>query len=286
MNAKLRNGIIIATVGIILILAGITVFYLFVSTAYKPIEQPTPVLPPTKMVVVASRDMALGTLIAAGDLTLVEVPENIIPRDAILDIALVVNRRLKSAVVAGEMLLEHKLANPTNVNHDIAYELPDDKVLMAFLPSDLMTSLSILERGDIVDILVTMPVPVEVTNQQPLNNQTGTNQPQTEVRTFTFDAMQKVSITAIVADIQTQGEAQPAVPNAPTPTPALSAIKIKALLLALSPQDALLLKNLKDTGAIFDLVLRSPTSEALFETTPILTEYIRDRYGLEIPRQP
>ena len=54
-----------------------------------------------------------------------------------------------------------------------------------------------------------------------------------------------------------------------------------ALLLALDPQDALVLKHLKDTGAIFDLVLRSPTSNLLFDLEPVTDEYLIDLYGLE-----
>jgi hypothetical protein len=57
---------------------------------------------------------------------------------------------------------------------------------------------------------------------------------------------------------------------------------INAILLALNPQDALVLKHLKDTGAIFDIVLRSPTSEVQFDLTPVTEQYIIEYYGLEI----
>jgi hypothetical protein len=57
---------------------------------------------------------------------------------------------------------------------------------------------------------------------------------------------------------------------------------INAILLALNPQDALVLKHLKDTGAIFDIVLRSPTSELQFDLTPVTEQYIIEFYGLEI----
>jgi pilus assembly protein CpaB len=53
-------------------------------------------------------------------------------------------------------------------------------------------------------------------------------------------------------------------------------------MLALAPQDALVLKHLKDTGAIFDLVLRAPTSTELFDLTPVTSQYISERYQLLI----
>jgi hypothetical protein len=72
-----------------------------------------------------------------------------------------------------------------------------------------------------------------------------------------------------------EGEAQ----TEETPKPET---RIRAYLLALPPQEALILKHLKDTGAIFDIVLRSPTSRAQFDLTPVTAEYIIELYGLEI----
>jgi pilus assembly protein CpaB len=68
------------------------------------------------------------------------------------------------------------------------------------------------------------------------------------------------------------------------PTPQPSDVRVKAYLLALQPQDALVLKHLKDSGATFDMVVRSPTSNSLFELSPVTSEYIVDRYQLEVPR--
>jgi hypothetical protein len=65
----------------------------------------------------------------------------------------------------------------------------------------------------------------------------------------------------------------------PTPAPET---RIRAYLLALNPQDALILKHLKDIGAIFDFVLRAPTSTVQFELTSVTEEYIIEFYGLEI----
>ncbi len=53
------------------------------------------------------------------------------------------------------------------------------------------------------------------------------------------------------------------------------------MLLALDPQDALILKHLKDTGAIMDFVIRSPTSNLLFELEPVSVDYLVDLFGLE-----
>jgi hypothetical protein len=70
----------------------------------------------------------------------------------------------------------------------------------------------------------------------------------------------------------------------PTPTPPPGSSRVRAYLLALSPQDALILKHLQDTGAKFDLVLRAPTSIELFDLTPVIPDYLVDRYELEIKK--
>ena len=100
------------------------------------------------------------------------------------------------------------------------------------------------------------------------------------VRIITMDAYQAVEITALVADIiPVEGEAATTDPNA---SPDRGDIRVRAYLLALPPQDALLLKHLIDTGATFDMVIRAPTSRGKFELIPISKEYIVELYGLGI----
>ena len=59
-------------------------------------------------------------------------------------------------------------------------------------------------------------------------------------------------------------------------------MNIQAYLLALDPQDALVLKHLKDRNAIFDIVLRAPTSNNNFELAPVYDDFLNDYFGLEI----
>jgi hypothetical protein len=78
--------------------------------------------------------------------------------------------------------------------------------------------------------------------------------------------------------VLTPGAAQTPIPP---PEPGRTSSSPIALLLALAPQDALVLKSLKDSGANFDLVLRSPTSTELFETVPVTDQYLIERFQLE-----
>ena len=279
MNSRLRNGLIIAFLGISLLLVAGLVFSLYLGGAFQPVNNPAVVSTPSEKILVAARDLPVGTQIQEGDYKELDVPVAVLPRDYITDPALVVNRVLKIPMFTGEYFLEHQIASPTDLTHDIPFVISENEVLVAFQPSDLMTSLGVVEQGDVVDIHVTMPVVVSSDTQPPTDASGGT-QTQNESRTFTFNAMQRIVVTSLVMEQPKTGAAQS------DAAAAVRAGKIQALLIALTPQDALLLKYFKDNGAVFDLVIRSPMAEGLYETKPILQEYIRDRYGLEIPRQP
>ena len=189
-------------------------------------------------------------------------------------------------IVSGEIVMSQHLADPTNINRDLAFVLQEDEVLMAFPVVDLMGQLEMLGRGDRVDILITYELEVRLPEEGvTLTLET----PEPVTQKFTFDAMQRLEITATIVEITSadQGGNQ-GVPTinqegtpVPTPTPSPSERNTVALLLALDPQDALVLKHLKDTDAIFDFVLRSPTSNILFELEPVTSDYLIDLYGLE-----
>ncbi len=233
-------------------------------------------------VVVVTRDLALGDALTAADLTTASVPVEVAPRTAITKIEDAVGKIIKTDLVQGEMVLGHNLADPTNNNGDLSFILSEDHVLLAFPADDLMSRESMIKRGDIVDIFATFEQKVKTVGEQQV---TTTGEPvEPEMRTFTVDSFQRVSVTAMVLEIIDQegnttpltGAAPAQDPNAPVET------RTRAYLLALDPQDALVLKHLKDTEAIFDIVLRNPTSTTQFDLTPVTEEYIIELYGLEI----
>jgi pilus assembly protein CpaB len=189
-------------------------------------------------------------------------------------------------IVGGEMIMSQHLADPTNKHRDLAFILQDNEVLMAFPVVDLMGQLEMLTRGDRVDILITMAHEVSIPEEGPtLSLET----PEPETKTFTLDAMQRIEITATIVEVTSSNQGGSTGAQAvneegtpvPTPTPSASQRNTVAMLLALDPQDALILKHLKDTGAIFDLVLRSPTSNLVFDLEPVTPEYLVDLFGLE-----
>ncbi|HSQ17051.1 MAG TPA: SAF domain-containing protein [Anaerolineales bacterium] len=281
MNRRLLIGILVALIGLVLITAGIFAITNLIRQGFAPAAAPTPIPIVTTQLLATTHDIAAGSVISNEDVQFIEVPVSVAARNAITDITRAVGRITAVHLIQGELLMEHHLADPTNIAHDIGYIIGDDQVLMAFHPNDLMSSLNVLQRGDLVDIFVSITVAAPVTPSEEEAVTTTITEEDTLERLFTFDANQRIQISAIIADI-VMDENVEVQEGQPQPTPKPSQVTVRAYLLALSPQDALVLKHLRDTGAIFDLVLRSPTSTELFELTPVTLEYLLERYQLEI----
>ncbi len=281
MNRRLLIGILIALLGLVLIVGSIFAVTNLISRGFAPSAAPTPIAVVTTQVVVTTHDIAPGSVISNEDVQFIEVPVALAARNAITDITRAVGRITSVHLIQGELLMEHHLADPTNISHDVGYVIGDDQVLMAFPAEDLMSTLNVLQRGDLVDIFASLTIEIEVAKVEPGQIAVpGQENTETLSRIFTFDANQRIQLSAIIADVVMEpanileGQAQP--------TPQPSDVKVHAYLLALRAQDALVLKNLIDSGAIFDIVVRSPSSSELFEISPVTLEYLVEQYQLEI----
>ena len=282
-----RRAIILIVGGIAVAVLGFFLITRLVQQSLIPTGAPPPAATPiTEKVLVTTRGIPLGAVLAPEDLELKDVPVELAPLSRLTDVLAAVGKITNVSLVAGEMVLPHHLTDSTNAPYrNLGFTLQDDQVLLAFPIIDLMSSLNILKRGDVVDILASLTL-------APANPEALTpEEEQPEPKLYTLDAMQRITITAIVVDLVSeeqpassapiQAPGQAATPQAPSETNRAQT-KPVALLLALNPQDALVLKHLKDSGAVFDLVLRSPNSTTLFETTPVDSQYLIDRYGIQI----
>jgi pilus assembly protein CpaB len=281
LSNKLK-AVLIIFLGVILIAIGVFASYLLLQRLQADQAPPAAqefieVETIRADVVVVTRDLFLGDRLAAADLELASVPVELVPRTAIADPAEAVGKIIKIDLVQGQMLLSHNLADPTNNNQDLSFILSDDHVLLAFPATDLMSSENIPQRGDIIDIFATFQQQVQTVG----DTVTGEEE-EAQTRTFTLDALQRVDVTALVVDVIQQEENEDLLPGQTAEGAPVRVTNIRAYLLALNPQDALILKHLKDTGANFDIVLRAPTSTVQFELTPVTEEFIIELYGLEI----
>lgn len=283
MNKRILTGILIAIVGCGLVALGIFITGKLFRERLAPLPPPTQEPGEAASVVVTTHNVTLGTVLKAEDLRVLDVPIALSPEGTLDNVDAAVGKFASVDLAAGEILMSQKLADPTNVSHDLSFVLQEDQVLMAFPATDLMSTVNIVQRGDLVDILAS--IETEVPSETPLLDQAGSSKDQeTGKRTYTFNALQRVQVTAMIVDvIKENSNATVPVEKGATTQSDNSENKVRAYLLALNPQDALVLKHLKDTGAEFDIVLRAPTSNQLFDTTTVTSEYLTDRYELVKP---
>jgi Flp pilus assembly protein CpaB len=283
LNRRVLIGIIIAVVGVGLIALGILAINTVLKQSFAPPVQATPEVEATTDVIITTHDMAVGSVLNREDVQVATIPVSAVPRDALTTIDSALGKITIVHLIQGEMVLQHHLADPTNVAHDIGYIIEDNQVMMAFPSTDLLSTLGVLQRGDTIDILASMQVEITPTRIAP--GGTTTEEQQTTInRLFTFDAMQRVTVSAVVADVVTDSNTTASTEGEAQPTPNPADVRVRAYLLVLSPQDALVLKHMRDAGATFDIVLRSPTSNELFELSPVTVEYLLQRYELTIPK--
>ncbi len=252
-----RRGYLWLTLGLVLaIVAGAIAFVsIQQATAVKPVAQKGPQI----TVVVAAREVPLRTVIQEGDVELKDLPADALPEGAVRRLDEAVGKISMVRLAPGEVLLAHRLADPAKKGENIAFTMKEGTVVMAFPARDLMSTVGILQPGDKVDILFSLDMEGGEEGEGGL---------------VTFSALQNLEITAIVMPSEKKGPGEREGGTA----------KPRAILLALAPQDALVLKHLIDAGGIVDVVLRAPTDQQLFETRPVNIDYLIDRYRIR-PRE-
>ena len=200
-------GVILAIAGIALLIVGAFAFIELFRRSFTDVEivQPTPVPVVKAQVVVTTHDIFRGNLLEATDVTEIEVPAEFVPRDAVASAEDVIDKFIKVDLVQGEMILEHNLADPTNIQHDLSFALSDEHVLYAFPVGDTMTRYSLIQQGDIVDLIASLPLVVEQVEEDVPEGtiviQAGDEEGTGTSTLLTFDASQKISITGLVMDI-------------------------------------------------------------------------------------
>ena len=281
MNSRVRTGLLIIIGGFFLLAVGVFFALRFIGlnvigTTAEAVPTPEPEIMMQAIFVV--RDVPMGDVLSAEDVKIAEFPIKFAPKDTITSFEDAVGKISKMDLVEGELLLEHYLVDPTDVSaYDVAYILDDNHVLMAMPATDLMSREAIIKRGDIVDMMVSIQESLETVNADGETEDETSPEENEPPQQVTFTVSQRLGISAIIIDILQD-------PNDETPqeSPSQNQVVVQAYLIALNPQDALVVKYLKDIGGIFEFVIRAPTSTGQFDLTPVTSEFIKELYGLDL----
>lgn len=249
-----KRGMLWLTSGVLLaLMAGVLTFRLLAQATEAAAQAQEVSLSP---VVVAVQDIPLRSVINEAQVSIKQVPTELVPAGAAVSLIDVVGKITRQDIAAGEVILTRRLVDPTIKGRDLAFTMPEDMVVLALPANDLMSRIGALKPGDKVDLLFSLDVGGQAAEQL-----------------VTLNAIQNLEIAAMALP--------PALGGSPTNAKddkSLALTNEGALLFAVSAQDALTLKFLKDSGAIMDVALRAPTSEQLLEAETVDLPYMADRY--------
>jgi Flp pilus assembly protein CpaB len=260
--------------GFLWLVAGLLVAALAALIAFTALSRATAqrsgqaVTGPQVQVVVAARAIPVRSALTAEDLQVKAVQVDAAPEGAIREAEVAIGKLTLVDLYPGEIILSQRLVDPNVTSGDgkQALIVSGEDVLMALPASDLMSRTGILKPGDHVDLLFTLEVPVTgaaATGGGATEGGGGGGAP--EQKPATFNLLQNATIAAIVAE--------PSAAEAGT-------AKAGAILFTVSPQDALVLKHVKDAGAILDVVVRAPGNENPSNAEPVDLDYIINRYQI------
>lgn len=251
-----RRGWILIVLGLVLAIATGAMVYVLLqqATPVTAVSQLPPTPLPTKQVPVAARPLPLGTTITVSDIISREVPLDLPLPGIITDTGALLNQLVVEPIQQDEFFRPAHLRGGDQ--GPLSKELPQGRVLVAFPVADLLNQSKVIREGDHLDLLLTMDV----------SEETPTETRQGKATNYT---LQNLRVFRIVRD-------QPTEDN-PHPEP-------KALLIDMTPQDAVILKFVKDNGGTIDFTLRSPLDTSTFSTTAITQDYLFDNYGFQAPR--
>jgi len=202
-------------------------------------------------VVVASRDMPVGTLLKKTDVRLIQYPEKGVPKGAASRIDDAINRVLLVPVNTNEPLSHAKLSATTSVE-GVSSTIDAGYRAVSVQITDVSGVAGLIQAGSKVDVLFTRPGSMA------------------EATTSTI--LQNVKVLSTGRTLQAGQTADPRAPRAPVVT------------LVLLPADAQKIELAKNQGKI-SLALRNPLDTAqAADTDPITTEVLDPMISARIAR--
>jgi pilus assembly protein CpaB len=278
---RLRGFLWFAAGLTVAVLAGFVAFITLSRAAAQGTNQDVSM--PDVRVVAAAQAIAVRSTLTAESLELRELPVEAVPEGAVRELEEAAGKITLVDLYPGEVILAQRLVDPNVIAADgrSALAVTDEEVLMAFPAQDLMTRVGVLKPGDHVDLLFSLDFPVNRGLAALLGpaemgegegaaagreEQQGTVKLLQTEEQATFNLLQNITISAIVAGRTSTGGSEMLAPE--------------AILLTVAPQDALILKYVKDAGGIPDIVLRAPGAEQPFSVEPVDVDYMIHTYQI------
>jgi len=255
------------------------VMVLSITTSAAPASVPVVVVAPTptavvgKVVVVAKADIEANSVVTTSMVTTASFPLDLIPGDTFTDPEEMVGATARVKVFGGEVLLKRQFV-ATEGRTGSSVNVPDDKLLVAFPSTDILNSTGAVQPGDHVDILLTMPI--SGTARLDSGTQTGTQ----------VDGNRTLVSQTTLQNIEVFSTGVWSPPGGSDNQSPPSSASVKIITFLVDPQEALILKYIKDSGGVIDLAVRSLNAKKINQTDPVNIDYLTDLYHfIGLPRQ-
>ena len=239
-----RRGWILVVLGLILAISAGAMVYVVLQNqqaeaqeqaARLAREQAAPV--PTMKLPIAARPLEPGTVISAKDYELKDFPLDLVPVMAISDTAGLDSKILVQPVGQGETFRSSEFLGGSGAA--ISQQLTQGEVLFAFPIVDLLSQSNLIQDGDHLDLLLT------IEQKGPTGQELGK---------ATAITLQNIEVFKVLRPQASEDDRQP---------------RATALLFSMKPEDAVLVKFVKDSGGTIDFTLRSPQDQGTFQAPSI-----------------
>jgi len=131
-------------------------------------------------------------------------------------------------------------------------------VAVALPADDLLSTSGDVSIGDRVDVIGTLTV---------IGAEEG------QAGQVTLMHLQNIPIVKVLEEVEAAQGGTNAAPRR----------KVTGLVLAVDPQDAVILRYFVDANARLSIDLRSPALTSIFDVVPVTVNYLADKFGITVP---
>jgi Flp pilus assembly protein CpaB len=248
-----RSGRLLIIIGLVL---GVLAAAAIIATLNTNTNRPAPVVKLVK-VVIAQQNVSLGSAVPAGAVTTADWPEEAVRPDTITDTNQVIGQIATVPIVPGQVLVRGMIVDKAAVvagqkpGSPASYAIPGDRVAVVYPIDPVSGVASALHEGDRIDMLVSFDLIAS-------GAISGTAR-----RQITQIALQDIEIMHI------------GLWTAPSDANASGAY----LTLLVTPQDALVLKFLRETATGVQFALRGAGNHTVVRTQPVIIDYVDQRFN-------
>jgi Flp pilus assembly protein CpaB len=275
---KRRSWLWFVVAAILAILAGVLAIVILSREAEAPTTPPQ--AQQQQLVVVARNPIAVDSIIRTDNVTLAERDE--IPSGGATEVGTVVGAIARQDIAQGEVIKMQDIRVISDTTR-VRLQIGDESLAVVLPADDILSQWGAVLRGDHVDVLFSLDIILETPMYPEEFVAIGQEEMIANIeRDQSLDnasvlALQNLEVLDIIQEPQPPEQAQAAEEGQVEP-------RRTALVLKISPQDAVVLKYLRDSVAQIDVALRNADNETLFNVQPVNINYLMLRYGIVLPQ--